>query len=80
MLGSTNVTLPDKRIRPPNNTIVILEEDDEWRATVEPGETLRNLCTFRCSIAIGTDEESDLEGTEAVIIVDSRLFVFRHSG
>ena len=59
------------------HTVIILEENDEWSATVQPGETLTNLCASPCSIAIGPDEELDLEGNEFVLIVDGRLIVLR---
>ena len=65
------VTNRDKRA----HTLAILEQDDEWSATIQPGETLRNLCASPCSIALNPDEESDFEGFETVAIVDGRLIV-----
>jgi hypothetical protein len=59
------------------HTLAILEEDDEWSATVEPGQTLRNLCASPCSIALGADQELDLVGNETVMILDGRLIVVR---
>lgn len=59
------------------HTLSILEDDDEWSATVQPGKTLRNLCASPCSVAISPDEELDLEGNEVVMIVDGRLIVTR---
>lgn len=59
------------------HTVAILEEDDEWSATIQPGETLRNLCVSRCSIAIGPDEDRDFQGFESVSIVDGRLILTR---
>jgi hypothetical protein len=67
------VTNQDKR----EHTLFILEEDDDWSATIQPGKTLRNLCTSPCSIAIGAKEELDLEGNEVVTIEDGRLIVIR---
>lgn len=67
------VTNQDKR----EHTLFILEEDDDWSATIQPGKTLRNLCTSPCSIAIGPKEELDLEGNEVVTIEDGRLIVIR---
>lgn len=59
------------------HTLAILEEDDEWSATIQPGETLRNLCVSRCSIALEPDEEADFEGSESVAIMDGRLIITR---
>lgn len=59
------------------HTVTILEEDDEWSATIQPGETLRNLCVSRCSIAIAPDEDRDFQGFESVSIVDGRLIITR---
>ncbi len=59
------------------HTVTVLEEDDEWSATIQPGETLRNLCVSRCSIAIAPDEDRDFQGFESVSIVDGRLIVTR---
>ena len=67
------VTNQDKR----EHTLFILEEDDDWSATIQPGKTLRNLCSSPCSIAIGPKEELDLEGNEVVTIEDGRLIVIR---
>ncbi len=59
------------------HTVSILEEDDEWSATIQPGETLKNLCLSRCSIAIAPDEDRDFQGFESVSIVDGRLIITR---
>jgi hypothetical protein len=57
------------------HTLFILEQDDEWTATVQPGKTLRNLCSSPCSIGIDPDQELDLRGNEAVELRDGKLVV-----
>ena len=61
------------------HTLVILEEDDEWSATIQPGKTVANLCNSRCSIAISPGHDLDLAGNESLIIVNGRLRVTRYS-
>jgi hypothetical protein len=53
----------------------ILVEDDEWNIIIQPNETLSHLCRSGCSIALGSDEDQDFQGTETVKIVDGRLIV-----
>ena len=59
------------------HTLAILEKDDEWTATIQPGETLRHLCRSPCSIALEPDEELDFEGHEIINIRDGRLLFTR---
>ena len=61
------------------HTLVILEEDDEWSATVQPGKTVGNLCNSRCSIALDPGQDLDLAGNETLIIVNGQLIVTRYS-
>ena len=55
------------------HTLAILEEDDEWSATIGPGETLQHLCHSPCYIAINPEEEREFEGHEEIKIRDGRL-------
>ncbi|HEX9770406.1 MAG TPA: hypothetical protein VGA50_14630 [Kiloniellales bacterium] len=52
----------------------IFEGDDEWSGTIGPSETLTDLCTSGCSIALNDeDEETDFRGYETVMIIDGKL-------
>ena len=59
-------------------TLSILEEDDEWSADIEPGETLKYLCNSPCSIALGRDKEWDFEGHENLKLMNGRLIFVPH--
>ena len=69
-------TLTNRDGRTHNLTVFYDQHDEgEWNLTIEPGETLSNLCPRGCSIALEYDEEEDFEGHEIVTILDGKLVI-----